>query len=296
MGDPADVLPDEYLGWVRELHAERVAAGADPLGTVSLIGGDARRRGVGALETGTPVSLGRPMSESPIELVEGLPGYALKTFFTDGPIAMGADHLELTCHGRDNTHLDGLNHIGLDGTWYGGFATDDPRAFSVAEFARSGIFTRGVHLDIPALRGGGWVDPAQPVTGADIEAALTAAGVVFEPGDALLLDMGRDRYEAASHGDDETAFPGVGADGARWIADHGVSVVCWDFLDAVHPDEPLAPVHVLTWAIGLVLVDNCDFAQLRHHLGPARSTCALVVAPLPLVGGTGNNVNPMAIL
>ena len=112
-----------------------------------------------------------------------------------------------------------------------------------------------------------------------------------------LLDMGRDRYEAAGHLYEESpVHPGVGADGARWIVDHGVSVVCWDFLDAVHPEEPLAPVHLLTWAIGLVLVDNCDHSRLRRALGGERSTCALVVAPLPIVGGTGNNVNPLAIL
>lgn len=296
MGDPAEVLPDGYLGWIRALHAAAVTNGPDPLGTVGLVGDDARRRAVAALRTGTPVSLSRPLSEKRSERADGRPGYALQTFFTDGPIAMGADHLELTCHGRDNTHLDGLNHIGLDGTWYGGFTTDDPGAFSVAELARPGIFTRGVHADIPASRGAPWVDPSQPVTGADIEAALAASGATFEPGDALLLDMGRDRYEAAGRAGDDAVVPGVGADGARWIVEHGVSVLCWDFLDAVHPAEPLAPVHVLTWAIGLVLVDNCDYSRLRGALGPARSTCALVVAPLPVVGGTGNNVNPLAVL
>ena len=79
------------------------------------------------------------------------------------------------------------------------------------------------------------------------------------------------------------------------IAEHGVSIVCWDFLDAFHPDEPLAPVHMLNWAIGLVLVDNCDFGRLRAAGGAPGSTGALVVAPLPIEGATGNNVNPLLL-
>ena len=89
---------------------------------------------------------------------------------------------------------------------------------------------------------------------------------------------------------------GLGADGARWIVDHGIATLCWDFLDAVHPDQPLGSVHLLTWAIGLVLVDNCDYARLRRAMDGERSTCAIALAPLPIVGGTGNNVNPLALL
>src|ERR1700737_177624 len=44
-------------------------------------------------------------------------------------------------------------------------------------------------------RGPEGADP--PVDGADIDAALLAAGLGCEPGDALCLDMGRDRFEAA---------------------------------------------------------------------------------------------------
>ncbi|HZP28938.1 MAG TPA: hypothetical protein VFC99_08295, partial [Acidimicrobiia bacterium] len=84
--------------------------------------------------------------------------------------------------------------------------------------------------------------------------------------------------------------------GARWIATHGVSLLCWDFMDAFHPGEPLAAVHMLIWAIGLVLVDNCDHSRLRDTLAPEQATGALVVGPLPIAGATGNNVNPIVLL
>ena len=62
--------------------------------------------------------------------------------------------------------------------------------------APDGLVTRAVYVDIPQHRGTDWAD--RPVDGADIDAALADAGLVLERGDALCLDMGRDRFEAAA--------------------------------------------------------------------------------------------------
>jgi hypothetical protein len=113
----------------------------------------------------------------------------------------------------------------------------------------------------------------------------------------LLLDMGRDRFEAAGNAYGGSRRPGLGQDGARWIADHGVSVLCWDFLDANHPDEPRITGHGLNWAIGLVLVDNCSFAGLGEAArSTGRGEGALVFGVLPMPGATGCNVNPVVLL
>lgn len=294
--DPALVLPADYLGWLRGLASARRFGDRDRLGTANLVDDGARVRARDAIRTGRPVSLARPLGAGVSQRGDGRPVFALEVFFADGPIGAGTDHLELDCHGTLNTHIDALNHMGIDGTWYGGWGMDDGGAPSIVEFARTGLFTRGVHVDVPAVRGTPWVDVEAPVTGADIDRALDARGIAFEPGDALLLDMGRDRFEAAGNVLGPGHRPGLGEDGARWIVDHGVSVLCWDFLDAVHPDEPLAPVHMLNWAIGLVLVDNCDHSRLRASLASDQATGALVVSPLPIDGATGNNVNPIVLL
>ena len=47
---------------------------------------------------------------------------------------------------------------------------------------------------------------------------------------------------------------------------------------------------------GTPLVDNCEFSRLRTALGPEQATGALVVAPLPVPGGTGCNVSPVVLL
>jgi kynurenine formamidase len=296
MSDPSEVLRADYLEWLRALARSRHFGADDRLGTANLVDDRARGRARDAIRSGRSVSLARTLTNGPNSRGDERPGFALEVFHTDGPIGAGTDHVELDCHGTANTHLDGLNHMGIDGTWYGGRPMGDPDSPSIAEFARHGLVTRAVHVDIPAVRGTPWVDIDVAVTGEDLDRALAATGTSFEPGDALLLDMGRDRFEAAGHVFGGPRRPGIGFDGARWIVEHGVSVLCWDFLDAFHPDEPFVPVHLLIWAVGLVLVDNCDHSRLRAALEPGRSTGALVVAPLPIDGATGNNVNPLVLL
>jgi len=282
--DPAVALRPEYLEWLRRLDAERRYGERDRRGSANLIGERAGARALRSIDRGVTVTISRPLIEGSSRRGDGRPSYGLEVFYTEGPIGMGSDHVELDCHGMDNTHLDALNHLAIDGRWYGGWAVEEADPPSVDDVAGEGIFTRAVHLDIAALRATPWVDPDRPVTGDDLEAAASASGA----------DLGRDRWEAAG-GPGAPALPGIGEDGARWIAEHEVGILCWDFLDAVHPSEPVAPVHMLNWALGLLLCDNCDFSRLRAPM-TGRASAALVIAPLPMRGATGCNVNPLLIL
>jgi len=289
----------DYATWLETLHARQPHGTGDRAGTVNLIDGAARARGIASLATGTPVSLARALPPDPATTGDK-PGFTMEVHVEDlaDPVVMASDHVEIDCHGLHGTHVDALNHMGRRRTWYGGWAVDDPDGPSVADLADVGMVTRAVFADIPAVRGTDWVDPDEPVAGADIDAALAAAGVTFESGDALLLCMGRDRWETAGHRYAMSGrSPGAGVGAAEWIADHGVSILAWDFLDAGHPDQPPGAVHGLIWALGLVLVDNCDFAAARAAFADAGATTGLlVVAPLRIPGGTGCTVNPLVLL
>ena len=114
--------------------------------------------------------------------------------------------------------------------------------------------------------------------------------------------MGRDRFEAASGHplggpeSDTDAGGGLSAEGARWVAEHGVSMLVWDMLDSCEAKLTHASAHVLTWAIGLLLVDNCDFQPLRAAIGRgSRVAGALVIAPIVVEGANGVNVNPLIL-
>jgi kynurenine formamidase len=290
----------DYRTWLSSLAGGRRFGDRDRLGTANLIDGAARSRAADAMVRGDAISLARPLVPQPSPRQDDRAGFKVEVFYTDGPIGMGSDHVEFDCHGRANTHLDSINHISVDRTWYCGWDVEGTDGPSVAHLAEHGLVTRGVLIDLPALRGTDWVDPTAPVTDQDIEAGLAAGGVDFEPGDALILYMGRDRFEAAGHVYEDLrsgqSMPGPGWSAARWIVDHDVSLLCWDFLDSSHPSEPAACVHLLIWGIGLLLVDNCDLAAAAAATRSSGSiTGNLVVAPLAIPGGTGCLVRPLFI-
>ena len=292
----------DFRQWLETLHARQPFGPGDRAGTMNLVDDAARARGIASLTTGAPVSLARALPPDP-STTGGKAGFAMEVHLEElaDPVVMASDHVEIDCHGLHGTHVDALNHMGRNRTWYGGWAVDDPAGPSLADLVDVGMVTRAVFADIPAVRGTDWVDPDEPVTGADIDAALAAAGVTFAPGDALLLRMGRDRWEAAgnvyaSTGGDPLP-PGAGIGAAEWIADRGASIVAWDFLDSSHASQPPGAVHMLIWAVGLVLIDNCDFAAARAALAAAgKATGLLVVAPLRIPGATGCTVNPLVLI
>ena len=288
--------------WIRSLAAARPFGGGDRRGTANLIDAAARARAAACITTGNSVSLARPLRGGDYNSTAARPGFLHETWYhpADDGMGWGQDHLVLNPHGLQNTHLDALNHVAVDGTFYGGRPVTDGEQGSVDVLAPAGLVTRALYVNIPHHRGTRWAD--RPVDGADLDAALSGAGLVVEPGDALCLDMGRDRFEAArGHmlGGPETeqdAGGGLSSDGARWVAEQQVSILAWDMLDSAEAKAAHASAHVLTWAIGLLLLDNCDFAALRRARGPAtRVAGALVVSLLAVEGANGANLNPLVL-
>lgn len=269
---------------------------------MAFVDASARLRAAAMVRTGACVNLARPLgtaagAEPPRSSVTA-------TFEQRGQLTVGFDRLEATQHGVEHTHLDAWSHYGVDGTFFPGVAVDAAAEASVVAWARLGVVTRAVMLDLTQVRGTPWVAAEAPVSGHDLDEALANAGVSLSRGDALLAYMGRDRFEAAGHRYPGVPAavasgrprPGLGRSAAEWIARHEVSVVCWDFLDAVHPDEPPAPVHLLIWAIGLGLVDNCDLGAARRFLASqGRSDAMVVIAPLLAPNATASLVSPLLV-
>jgi hypothetical protein len=293
---------DEYATWLRNLAGRRLHGDRDRLGTANFIDAAARMRARESMRTGESVSLARPLvRDDHSRLSDANPRFAIEHHY-DSSRGWATDHVDLDCHGFQQTHVDGLNHRAVDGSFYGGSSWGDDELTSVVQLAEHGLFTRAWIADIPAVRGTPWVSEDEPVVGADIEAALGDA--VIQSGDALLLYMGRDRWEAAGHGirsgvpwPEGKRRTGVGQDAAVWIANSHISMLAWDFHDALHEEEPEFCVHNLLWAIGLVIIDNCEFTRVVQALRVAgRADCALAVLPFALPGGTGCNVTPTVFL
>jgi len=288
-------IPD----WLTELSADAWSHGP-ALGTVERIDDAARARAIDAVTEFKAVTIGRPLV---IDESTMLGSWSMeKSLRSDGNYTSAYDHFEIDSHGLGITHLDALNHFGVDRQWYQGKSADSEDGVSLGELAMLPIVTRCVFLDLAEARGKQFIDRNEPVGAADLDRALEIAGSTIEPGDALLLYMGRDEFESAGGYlkpilDSPEGRPGVGESGSQWIGNTKASLVAWDLNDAHGSGELRLSVHLLSWAIGLLLIDNCDFSALRHAIGRKKQrTGLLTVCPLKIRGATGCAVNPVVMV
>jgi kynurenine formamidase len=278
----------------------------DNAGTVNLITPAKRREAAALVRDGRAVSLAYPLNTI------GGPGNwnPAQHFLRIRPEA-SADYIGLVFHGYAHTHIDALCHIFWQGKMWNGKSNTDVTSLGARSGAvdawSGGITTRGVLVDIPALRGVDHVAVDQPVRGWEIEAAAEREGLELRSGDAVIVFSGRQSYFAANPASVPgiPPYPGLHADCIPVLHRHDAALLCWDQMDArpsgyrlfEEPPAPGGPVHVFAIVyLGLPLLDNA-------RLEPLAETCRelkrweflLTVNPLNVRGGTGSPVNPIAI-
>lgn len=281
---------DDELGAANTLTAERVrlAARLVKTGRVFSLALPIRDRGV-------PVLPGRPM-----------PQHFMRRTGTDyaaGLVRRGGfesvdDVVILPTHGT--THMDALAHVGDEGRLYNGFALASVRGNGAARLGIEklpALVGRGVLLDLCAHRGVAPLDGGTVLTGADLAECAEAQGTPIEPGTIVLLHTGwLSVFEQKGSGPFFAEEPGIGRDAAVWLAERDVAAVGADnFAVEVIPTETglPAPVHrFLLRDCGIYLMELFRLDALAE----ARAYEFLfVAAPLPIVGGVGSPLNPLAI-
>jgi kynurenine formamidase len=286
----------------------------DELGTLNHITADVRRAAAQAVRHGTSVSCAWEMaaaagvdrSTTAFACAADMPGgeNMPAAFHRDRRWGFSTEHLGFTFHGNTHTHIDSPCHIFWDGAMYNGrpsslVDTADGSAWAAVTAAANGIVTRGVLLDIPAVRDVPWLEPGDGVFPEDLDAAERRQGVRVRPGDAVLLRTGRGRVRHERGDEARIEQAGWHASCLAWLFEREVAVIGADTPQDVQPsgyDDVLMPVHAVALvAMGLWLVDNCD-------LEACASTAAeldqwdfhLAVAPIRFAGASGSPVNPIA--
>lgn len=299
----------------------------DELGTLNHISSAKRRDAVQLVVTGTVVSLAWPIT------AHSQPRHPAEVDHEMYPSTMSADdYLGLPIHQQGVTHLDCVSHVAApDGTVYNGRRLVDvvtPTGLSHGSvFAqRGGIVSRGVLLDVAAGLGRDWLDPGHEVTASDLEAAERHGQLTASTGDVAVVRGGTAARAAALGPNIFT--PGLGPDAIEWLHDREISVYTGDMPDRVTPlgarilglipatDSetsdatdggsagdaevptrfPLLLHQIGIAAMGLVLLDFCEVEQLARTCRElSRHEFLFVAAPLPVAGGTGSPVNPLAI-
>jgi kynurenine formamidase len=206
---------------------------------------------------------------------------------------------QITATQQMGTHMDALNHLQVGDRTYNGHRladiAEDHGTNRLGVDTLPQIVTRGLLLDVAAVRGVDRLDPGDVLTVADAEAALAGRelrpgdGVLFHTGWGGLWDVDGHRYSAGE--------PGPGTELAGWLADHRVALTgcdTWSYgpVPPENPAEPFIVPQTLNIRHGVVVLENLRLAEaaadgLREFL--------LVVSHAKLRGATGAWVAPLAI-
>lgn len=199
------------------------------------------------------------------------------------------------------TQLDGFGHIGIDRVHYNGVhARDFYRPDGVTKFGTEAILptaTRGILLDMAKQYGMSPLNPGTAFNRKEIDAAAKAAGVTIGKGDVVLFHTGWLATAKADPAKFIATQPGLGRDGAEYLASLGVVMVGADSsaLEAIPFEDPAAPfiVHqTLLVKHGVHILENVDTAALAAD----GASEFLFVLGQPRIKGTVQAiVNPVAI-
>jgi kynurenine formamidase len=323
---PADKFdPGEPSRWMETLSNWGRWGPDDELGTINLITPEKRLRAVRLASEGTTISCAQPITyastpDQPSPTRRFMLSSAEAHAHADTPMGMAMDAFLIAPHGFAITHLDALAHFFWQGQMYNGrpahaVSAERGATFAAVDVAASGVMSRGVLLDIPALKEVEWLAPGTPVHARDLEAAEERQGVKVETGDILFVRTGHPRYrrvKGPADAEDEipgwTARypgmlkrPGLHPDCLPFLYERGVAVLGCDTATDVSPPDPEAAgvsIHTVgIVAMGLWLIDNCDHEELAAACQRLRRWEFLAtVSPLKLQNATGCPVNPLVLL
>lgn len=277
----------------------------DQLGALNLITPEKRRQAAGLVREGTSVSLARN--------AETVAAPDNPTPFLHEVLATGSepgnqwamDNFSVNYHGFAHTHIDSLCHLLYQGRMYNGYPASEisqagTRKLSIHNL-KTGIFTRGILIDIPKLRGVPYLEPASPIYPDELTAWENRAGVKVSSGDVVFFRTGRwaRRAKEGPWSVEMDGAAGLHASCAKWIRERDVAMVGSDAaLDVIPSGVPGVsnPIHLLTLnAMGVHIFDNCDLEAVSAACDKLQRWEFLITAsPLPVEGATGSPLNPIA--
>ena len=287
----------------------------DERGALNLITPDKRVAAARLVRDGVPVSCARSITTD----ITADTGYQPMRFMVDS--GEGREHdgnerilerrgasefIGMVFHGYTITHIDTPAHYFWRGKMYNGrpsstvTSREGARA-SAVDVARDGIVSRGILLDIAALRGR-WLESGEAVMPEDLEAAERAQGVRVEGGDILLVRTGYygRRLAQGPRNPGKDGSPGAHVACTPWLRERGVAMYGSDTHNDISP-LPYPNLgnsfHVVALvALGLWLIDNANLEELAAACTARRRwEFLLTIAPLPLRGVTGSPANPIAV-
>jgi kynurenine formamidase len=203
--------------------------------------------------------------------------------------------------GQVGTQFDTFSHQMIGSSMYNCVTLD--QAATRTGFNRLGVeqvgalMTRGVLLDVAALKGVTMLAETYEITPQDLQGALAAQKLTLQPGDAVLVHTGWGALWGKDNARYQRGSPGLGTAAAEWLAKQDPMLVGADNTAVEvtpNPDKDLAgPVHQIMLVVnGIHLLENLRLDELAARRA---YEFALIVEPLKIQGGTGSTVAPVAV-
>lgn len=292
------VTTEQYEQWKKTLSNWGRWGENDEIGAMNLITPAKRRQAAALVKEGFSVSLASDPDE--VKAVDNPNPYEHLM------LGLGSDRWGVSYHGQTHTHLDALAHVNENGVFYNGYRPDPEEIKRANRHVKNGIhnlkngvITRGVLMDIPRLKGVPYLEQGTPIYVEDLEAWEKKAGVKVGPGDALLVRTGvwtlrkkigpfpRGR-SARDAGLDPSVIP--------WLKQREIAILGSDHPQYVSPSSIPGAAHDFALLyLGIHLIDNADLEALAEAAAARRRwDFLLTMAPIPVVGGTGSPINPIA--
>lgn len=187
-----------------------------------------------------------------------------------GVVTPAVNRLEMGEH--TGTHVDAINHMARQ-----------YRGRSIDTMPLSMFYTEGICLDLSRK---GFRDLIEP---ADLELALSGAGLEIKRGDTVLLYT--NHYRRAFGTNDWQNGPGVSVKAARWLGQQGITAFGVETASPGVRHVSNKEVHAICGELGFTHYEN--MVNLDQLIG--RGRFRFIGLPLKIRGGTGSPVRAIAV-
>jgi len=275
----------------------------DQRGSGNLMKPETVLRATRLIRTGEVIELGQVLSASmPFSNARVFELHTKRTVMNPGTNRRGSnEEIVFSEIGQVGTQFDGFSHQTIGDSLYNCNKLDDIQTRN--GFKRLGVehvgalMTRGVLVDVAALKGRPMLPDTYEITVSDLQQALQREKISLQAGDAIIINTGwgtlwgkdNDRYGRSN--------PGLGAAGAEWLARQNPMLVGADVAPinvTPNPDPQVNnPVHQIMLVIsGVHLLENLKLDELSQK---QVYEFAFIIQPLKIQGATGSTVAPIAV-
>jgi kynurenine formamidase len=289
---------------------------SDEIGTLNMMSDESRLKVLSRVRSGKVYDLsveyfvGMPSFHS-----LGDPGYQFWLTHTphgtvvDNPNGLGTNMNRKVSYTGDaismythmGTHIDALNHFGLNGKIWNGFTPE--QHLGDKGWKKTGaetippIIARGILIDVAAYKGLSVLPQDYRITRDDLAGALSQQKTRVEAGDVVLIRTGQARYYADAHRFLDR-YPGIALSAVKWLVeDKNVMLLGADNLSLeAFPSETRenwVPVHTYLLAEkGMMFIEQMFLEDLSRQ---GVYEFAFIGGSLKLRGASGSPIRPIAL-